>query len=288
MSPGDQFVVSPDMRQSCMATGIRTVTPGEAGEGRLPPGGMMWLVFASVLTLMFAPMRETVRMAQVHVLTGPERRRRFSLEENRAHGAAAFAPGAVVSEVARWADVCASLIYRWRREMGAAIGFAEVIVERPGGACGGEVRWLSALPPVEAARPAGADAAVPAIEVELAGSSRVRIPASIPPDLAAAVIAALRRRSPLCGADDSGSERGAGVAGGRTDGHAARYERTGAAGSGDAEAGSARPRSLHFSRPTRTVRFIMPPLAESGQPDDLIVLIILIELGSSGDHPLDP
>jgi hypothetical protein len=32
-------------------------------------------------------------MAQVHVLTGPERRRRFSLEQKRAIVAAAFAPG---------------------------------------------------------------------------------------------------------------------------------------------------------------------------------------------------
>ena len=136
-------------------------------------------------------------MAQVHVLTGPERRRRFSLEEKRRLVGAAFAPGAVVSEVARRADVCASLIYRWRRELGQAPGgFAEVIVApmiRGGG--GGDLRCLSASPPVEAARPSGADAvALPAIEIELAGLSRVRIPASVPADLAAAVIAALRRR----------------------------------------------------------------------------------------------
>ena len=159
----------------------------------------MWLVFASVLTLVFAPMQETVRMAQVHVLTGPERRRRFSLEEKRRLVGAAFAPGAVVSEVARRADVCASLIYRWRRELGQAPGgFAEVIVApmiRGGGDGGDDLRCLSAPPPVEAARPSGADVvAAPAIEIELAGSSRVRIPASMPPDLAAAVIAALRRR----------------------------------------------------------------------------------------------
>ena len=159
----------------------------------------MWLVFASVLTLVFAPMQETVRMAQVHVLTGPERRRRFSLEEKRRLVGAAFAPGAVVSEVARRADVCPSLIYRWRRELGQAPGgFAEVIVApmiRGGGDGGDDLRCLSAPPPVEAARPSGADVvAAPAIEIELAGSSRVRIPASMPPDLAAAVIAALRRR----------------------------------------------------------------------------------------------
>ena len=159
---------------------------------------MMWLVFASVLTLVFAPIQETVQMAQIHVLTGPERRRRFSLEEKRRLVGAAFAPGAVVSEVRR-ADVCASLIYRWRRELGQAPGgFAELIVApmiRGGGDGGDDLRCLSAPPPVQAARPSGADVvAAPAIEIELAGSSRVRIPASMPPDLAAAVIAALRRR----------------------------------------------------------------------------------------------
>jgi transposase len=160
---------------------------------------MMWLVFASVLTLVFAPMQETVRMAQVHVLTGPERRRRFSLEEKRRLVGAAFAPGAVVSEVARRADVCPSLIYRWRRELGQAPGsFAELIVApmiRGGGDGGDDLRCLSASPPVEAARRCGADGmAAPAIEIELAGVSRLRIPASIPPALAAAVIAALQRR----------------------------------------------------------------------------------------------
>jgi transposase len=45
-------------------------------------------------------------MAQVHVLTHPERRRRFSIGQKRAIVAAAFAPGAIVSDVARQADVC--------------------------------------------------------------------------------------------------------------------------------------------------------------------------------------
>lgn len=51
-------------------------------------------------------MRETVLMAQVHFLTGPERRRRFTFEQKRAMVAAAFAPGAVVADVVRRADVC--------------------------------------------------------------------------------------------------------------------------------------------------------------------------------------
>ena len=141
-------------------------------------------------------------MAQVHVLAGPERRRRFSLEQKRAVVAAAFAPGAVVAEVARRADVCASLIYRWRREVGAAPGgFAEVIVApkiAAGDASGDACSVRGCLPAhhrVEVPRPDASDAAVAAvIEVELADASRLRILASTPPDLAAAVIAALRRR----------------------------------------------------------------------------------------------
>ena len=165
---------------------------------------------APVQALGFAPVQEAVLMGQVHVLTGPERRRRFSLEEKRTIVAAAFARGAVVSDVARRADVCASLIYRWRRELGAApSGFAEVIVapiiaasdgDGFGNGCGsGDECGERACPParrrVETVGSGAGDAAVaPAIEVELAGASRLRIPASTPPELAAAVIGALRRR----------------------------------------------------------------------------------------------
>jgi transposase len=107
----------------------------------------------------------------------------------------------VVSEVARQADVCPSLIYRWRRELGTAGGFAEVVVARIGDDRGshpvdhgcGELRCVPASVAVDEARTVGTSA-TPSIEVEVAGGSRVRIPASIPPDLASAVIAALRRR----------------------------------------------------------------------------------------------
>jgi transposase len=65
-------------------------------------------------------------MAQVQVITGAERRRPWSDGQKRAIVAAAFAPGAVVSDVARQADVHPSLIYRWRRELRCLPGFAEV------------------------------------------------------------------------------------------------------------------------------------------------------------------
>ena len=66
------------------------------------------------------------------LITGGERRRRWSSEDRAQILAAIEEPGAVVAEVARRADVCTSLVYKWRREArGAAdaCGFAQVIVK---------------------------------------------------------------------------------------------------------------------------------------------------------------
>jgi transposase len=106
-------------------------------------------------------------------MTGVERRRRWSQDQKRAVVAAAFAPGAVVADVARQADLCPGQIYRWRQDLGAvASGFAQVVVAAP--------------------EPALLEERMPAIEVAFGETARVRIPASIPPDLAAAVVRALR------------------------------------------------------------------------------------------------
>lgn len=56
-------------------------------------------------------------MGQITVFSGAERRRRWSTDEKRTLVAAAFAPGAIVSEVARAADIGANQIYRWRRDL---------------------------------------------------------------------------------------------------------------------------------------------------------------------------
>jgi transposase len=112
-------------------------------------------------------------MARVQVMTGVERRRRWSQDQKRAGVAAAFAPGAVVADVARRADLCPGQIYRWRQDLGAAVpGFAQIVVAAP--------------------ELAPSAAGMPAIEVAFGDTVRVRIPASIPPDLAAAVVRALR------------------------------------------------------------------------------------------------
>jgi transposase len=70
-------------------------------------------------------------MAHVTLLTGPERRRRWPEAERGRILAAAFAPGAVVTQVARDNDVSTALIYKWReqrrRQEGVA-GFSPVLL----------------------------------------------------------------------------------------------------------------------------------------------------------------
>lgn len=113
-------------------------------------------------------------MAQVQVITGPTRYRSWSDEQKRALVAAAFAPGAVVTDVARQADVSASLLYRWRQEFRAASGgFAEVVVAAAGSSAG--------------------DRSSAAIEIAFPGAARVSISPSTPPALAVAVVKALAR-----------------------------------------------------------------------------------------------
>jgi transposase len=120
-------------------------------------------------------------MARVEVITGPERRRRWSEEQKRVIVAASLAPGAVISEVARRADVGAGQIYRWRKELGVVgNGFAPVLIAAP------------EVPTARAEQPSSA--AESAIEVDFAGKVRVRIPASVSAALAAAVVKALSRR----------------------------------------------------------------------------------------------
>jgi transposase-like protein len=70
--------------------------------------------------MVFALVLETGAMARVEVITGPERRRRWSAEQKRAIVAESLAPEAVVAEIARLAEICPGHIYRWRRGLGHA------------------------------------------------------------------------------------------------------------------------------------------------------------------------
>jgi transposase len=114
-------------------------------------------------------------MRRVEVISGPERRRRWSEGQKRAIVAEAFAPGASVSAVARRVDVVPKQIYRWRRQLcNAAVGFAEVVVS-----------------PSSYER---AEAKGPSLEIEVGGDVRIRIPTTTSKELACAVIKAVVAR----------------------------------------------------------------------------------------------
>ena len=69
---------------------------------------------------------------RVEVISDGGRRRRYDPEEKARLVARAFAPGVSVTAFARERGVDPSLLYRWRRRMGAstapAVSFAPVIV----------------------------------------------------------------------------------------------------------------------------------------------------------------
>jgi len=120
----------------------------------------------------------------MEIFSGVERRRRWSAEEKRRLVAAAFSPGAVVSEVARRADIHPNQLYRWRQDLCAVpTRFAEIVVSGD----------LSASPAPVVADDLGGETSA-SIEVVLTDWAKCRLPASISPDVAAAVIGALVRR----------------------------------------------------------------------------------------------
>lgn len=114
-------------------------------------------------------------MAQITLLTGPERRRRWSDDERRRILAAAFTPGAVVATVSRQFEVSTSLIYKWRQQALAvepAAGFAPAVM----------LAEPVTTAPVDTA----------AIIVELANGARLKIGSHAPAALVTASLRALR------------------------------------------------------------------------------------------------
>ena len=124
------------------------------------------------------------------VLSGVERRRRWSAGEKLAVVMASLGPDAVVSEVARRFDVTRQQVYDWRRaarrgELGASggvLGFLEVVAELPTKA---PASASEAVPIPEAAD--RATSAVNAtvtqavmVEIGLAGGRLLRVPAGLP------------------------------------------------------------------------------------------------------------
>ena len=126
---------------------------------------------------------------RVEVLTGPVRRRRWSVEEKARIVEETLAPGARVSEVARRWQVCSQQVFGWRRAACRAL--------TPVGTKGPQTPGPDFVPimtdvtpsaPVQRATPLSSSAA-PAIEVKLAGAV-VRVASGI--DDAAQLTAVLR------------------------------------------------------------------------------------------------
>jgi len=124
------------------------------------------------------------------VLSGPERRRRWGVEEKAGIVAEAMLPGAKVTEIARRHGISRSLLYTWRREAdqrresdGVASGLPDLVPvviadTAPRGTAGHEHR--------SAAKPSGT------IEIALPGSVRVTVRGRIEERVLRAVLSALR------------------------------------------------------------------------------------------------
>ena len=116
-------------------------------------------------------------MATVTVLSGAERRRRWASSEKARIVEESLRPGAVVTAVARRHDVHPNLLHHWRRQAKRALE-------------GGQ--GLKLLP--VAVTPALAKAEG-SIEIEFAGSVRVRVDAAVDEAALGRVLRALGRRA---------------------------------------------------------------------------------------------
>jgi transposase len=117
----------------------------------------------------------------VEVITSVQRRRRWSRAEKERIVAAALAPGAVASEVAREAGIHASQLFRWRQELclpaAAPAAFTPVaVLPEP----------VSSSPPASS-QPAGV------IEIELPTGGRMRITGVVEAATVSALMKALTK-----------------------------------------------------------------------------------------------
>jgi transposase len=122
---------------------------------------------------------------RVEVLTGPGRRRRWSDEQKALVAAEAMVPGAVVAQIARRWQVCASQVFSWR---GAALR-----------ATSGKTPAIAPafVPIVEAAMIPGRPSSLPApaqvgeIEIET-GGAKIRVASGVDAKTLTSVLRAVR------------------------------------------------------------------------------------------------
>jgi transposase len=115
-------------------------------------------------------------MSSVTVLSGPERRRRWSASDKARVVEESLQPGAVVKAVAHRHDVHPNLLHHWRRQVRQAAG-----------------RQVSFLPVRVSAEKRPPAAGVGTIEIELGGGVRVRVDGGVDEAALGRVLRALGR-----------------------------------------------------------------------------------------------
>jgi transposase len=120
-------------------------------------------------------------LGQIAVYSGVERRRRWTDAERLEILSEAFAPGAIIAQVARRHDVSTGQIYTWRRKLWS---------RPPAGPDASALTFSEAILVDDLASASSGTA--PAIVIELERGRRVSIFASASPALAAATLKALR------------------------------------------------------------------------------------------------
>lgn len=115
-------------------------------------------------------------MSSVTVLTGPERRRRWSSSEKAQIVEESLRPGAAVKSVADRHDVHPNLLHHWRRQVRQAAG-----------------RKVSFLPVSVSTEKRPSVSGVGAIEIELGNGVRVRVDGGVDEAALGRVLRALGR-----------------------------------------------------------------------------------------------
>jgi transposase len=130
-------------------------------------------------------------MTQIEIITGVERRRIWTLGDKERILREAFAPGVSAKAYARQNDMSSALLFTWRKKLWGSKrepGFTPIIAVDVDNSVSSLPLANSSVIPVNrsASHPAGQNEIV----VE-ANGRRACIPSTMPPELAAAVVAAL-------------------------------------------------------------------------------------------------
>nr|WP_274540626.1 transposase [Telmatospirillum siberiense] len=123
-----------------------------------------------------------IEQTRAEVLSGPERRRRWTFEQKARVVAESLAPGAVASDVARRHGIHPNQLYGWRREVRAATAPTEFVAV------------TVAAEPMATASPLIRPDAVSGIELRI-GDAELRIGRDVEPGAIMAAIRALKAPS---------------------------------------------------------------------------------------------